>query len=127
MRSNTIVSFPALKITRFEEPVCPSPYPERSWAAALDRPIASSTRKLSRIAGVLVVITFITFTSIPAASSLRPRSQRHRLHHRCRRGHRRVGIGNGLMLGYLMFRSGSVPRRMAMLAAGALTAAVAAG
>jgi hypothetical protein len=27
-----------------------------------------------------------------------------------------VGIGNGLMLGYLMFRSGLVPRRMAMLA-----------
>jgi hypothetical protein len=26
-----------------------------------------------------------------------------------------VGIGNGLMLGYLMFRSGLVPRRMAML------------
>ena len=26
-----------------------------------------------------------------------------------------VGIGNGLLLGYLMYRSGLVPRRMAML------------
>ena len=26
-----------------------------------------------------------------------------------------VGVGNGLMLGYLMYRSGLVPRRMAML------------
>ena len=26
-----------------------------------------------------------------------------------------VGFGNGLMLGYLMYRSGLVPRRMAML------------
>jgi hypothetical protein len=26
-----------------------------------------------------------------------------------------VGVGNGLILGYLMFRSGLVPRRMAML------------
>jgi hypothetical protein len=26
-----------------------------------------------------------------------------------------VGIGNGLILGYLMYRSGLVPRRMAML------------
>ena len=28
-----------------------------------------------------------------------------------------VGVGNGLILGYLMYRSGLVPRRMAMLAA----------
>src|SRR3712207_9328708 len=26
-----------------------------------------------------------------------------------------VGVGNGLMLGYLMYRSGLVPRRMAVL------------
>lgn len=26
-----------------------------------------------------------------------------------------VGVGNGLLLGYMMYRSGPVPRRMAML------------
>jgi hypothetical protein len=77
-------------------------------------------RRTAFIAGWLWIVTFVA--SIPAYFVFYARSGR------SRRGFRRdlrsaflighgffAGLGNGLILGYLMFRSGLVPRGMAIL------------